>query len=214
MTYGVLWDEVVPTMAGSWPAGGTLLFLWPHLRGHHLRPAWTRRPGDDEDELGAWWNLEDRKVSAALLRPFYAELLAFLSARVGAARFELLEPPGSTRIVQRVRALLGGTAPGLTPPDQLAALVEGAAPAERKAGTITFGTPVSAILHGRRDECCLWLWLETPVVADFERFLAAGAGAPFHRCDMDWSGTGAGSPAPRPPPAPAGPPRLRWLPSL
>jgi hypothetical protein len=203
----VRWDELAPDRAGPWPAGGTVLFLWPHLRGDLRRPAWARGDDDAEDEYTPWWNREDSKVSAALLLPFYADLVAFLTERAGPVRLGLL---GRFRALrdhlerldadQPLGALAGTILGGATTPAELAALVEGAEERARTACTVVFGAPKAAVLHARRDERGLWLWLAPGVRDAFDRFVdGTGAGAAFLRESLDWAMTGAGPPAPRPP---------------
>ena len=206
-TCRVLWDEVPPSQAGSWPAGGTLLFLWPQLSGDRRLPGWAWRSSDPEDEYVPWWNLEDSKLSAALLRPCYSDLVAFLSDHGGPAQFEALPRVTAVReylrrldIGQRGRA--ASVTAGRNPVDDLAALVEGADESGRSACTVIFGFPDVAVLHARRDERCLWLWLAPAVREGFDRFREeAGDGNLFLRCGMDWFMTGNGMPAPGPPEA-------------
>jgi hypothetical protein len=205
----VLWDEVDPGRSRAPPAVGALLFLWPHLRGDLRRPAWSRSADEAEDDNAPWWNLEDSKVSAALLLPFYRDLLAFLAERAGRPRPGLLDrlralrshlrghpttqPPGT------MAGILGGA--GLA--EELAELVEGAEEGDRAARTVAFGARKEAIVHARRAERGLWLWLSPPVRQAFELFAeGAPGGSSLIRRDMDWSATGQGAPAPRPPEAP------------
>jgi hypothetical protein len=207
----VLWDQVEPRPMGPWPTGGTVLFLWPHLRGDLRRPGWARRDDDPEDEYDPWWNREDSKVSAALLRPLCADLVGFLAERAGPARFEFVdraEPgPWSLRRLApggRLRELATAFLTRTSPLDRLVALVEGAAPDDRDACTMSFGARRGAMLYARRNERCLWLWLAPDLRRDFDRFLdQAGGGTRYLRCIMDWSMSGQGLPAPRPPSYPA-----------
>jgi hypothetical protein len=205
LRYSVLWDEVVHGPSGPWPTAGTVLFLWPRLHGDLRRPAWASRPGDPEDENAPWWNGEDSKVSAARLLPFFADLVAFLCERAGPAQFE---SPGRLEAARRLlRRVLAGQRQGVgdgaaRPIEELAALIEGAPGSHRGACTVTFGTPVAAVLHARREERCLWLWLAPALRDGFDRFGAeARGGVRFIRCAMDWSMAGTGLPAPRPPQA-------------
>jgi hypothetical protein len=201
----VLWDEVAPRPPGGWPAGGTLLFLWPQLRGDSRLPAWAVRPDDPEDERTTWWNREDSKLSAALLQPLCAELVAFHSSRAGPVRLE--SQGGLEAARQCLRRLVDGALrlfrSGTARPtrlDGLAALVEGAEGNAQADLTLAFGAPPAAVLHARYDERCLWVWQSDQVREDFDRLLvAAGDGSRFIRSGMDWSRTGKGMPAPRPP---------------
>jgi hypothetical protein len=202
----VVWDELAPGRTDSGPPGGTLLFLWPHLRDDRRHPDWARRPGDD-DEYQPWWNREDARVSAALLRPFYEKLLAFLSARAGPPRFHFLDrfralrrALGHFETDRRLSVLSDAIRARPTPLEELTALVEGAEGNDRSACTVAFGTPDAALLHARHNERCLWLWLAPAVRQDFDRFREEASGSfRFLQTVMDWTQTGAGLPAPRPP---------------
>jgi hypothetical protein len=203
-TYRILWDQVDAGAAGPGADGGTLLFLWPRIRGDRRCPSWARRADDGEDENAPWWNREDGKVSAALLLPFYADLVARLSERAGPARFEFLGRPDAVGqparrfdTGQRLRALSNSFLARSAPLDRLAALVEGAEDGDRAACAVIFGAR-AAVLHARRDERCLWLWLTPGVRVGFD-LLREETGARFLRCEMDWTMTGSGLLAPRPP---------------
>jgi hypothetical protein len=204
----VLWDEVDPGRTGAPPAAGAVLFLWPHLRGDLRRPVWSRSADEAEDENAPWWNLEDSKVSAALVLPFYQDLLAFLAEQAGRPRPGLLDRLRAVRSHLRghptgqrsgaLTAILGGA--GLA--EELAELAEGAEPGERAACTVAFGARKEAIVHARREERGLWLRLSPAVRRAFDRFAeGAPGGSSLVRRDMDWSVTGQGAPAPRPPEA-------------
>ena len=216
----VLWDEIGAGPTGPWPSGGTLLFLWPHLPGDLRRPAWAHREGEAEDEYAPWWNREDSKVSAALLLPFYAELVASLSARAGPARFEFADRFQAARAYfrrfvpgRRQRRLPGAVLARAASIELLTGLVEGVERSDPSTCTVTFGHPGAAILHARRDERCVWLWLTPRVREGFDRFLDGVGGVRFDRRSMDWSETGSRDAGP--PVAPgAGPVNRRRRPTL
>jgi hypothetical protein len=204
--WSVAWDEVAPGRALSRPSSGSLLFLWPRLREDRRRPDWTRRPGE-EDEYQPWWNREDSKVSAALLRPFYEELVASLAEQAGPPRFYFVDRFRAMRRVlghldtdRSLRVLSGFFLARPSPLEELAALVEGAEGNERSACTVTFGNPDRSILHVRHNERCLWLWLAPGQREGFDRLLArVGWNSSFLRTAMDWERSGTGLPAPLPP---------------
>jgi hypothetical protein len=184
-----------------------VLFLWPQARGDLRRPAWSRPEDDDEDEYDPWWNREDNRVSAALLRPHCDDLLAFLAEQAGPPRFEFGERLEALRAYLRrldpghpLRAIASTFLNRPLPLDQLVSLVEGAGEFDRSRCTVRFGAPARAVLHARRNERCLWLWVARDFEAAFERFREeAGPGGRFLHSAMDWARTGDGLLAPRPP---------------
>lgn len=175
--YIVAWDEVPPELTPGWPPGGAVFFIWPTSRGERRWPEWLRRPFDPEDEDAYWWTREDCFVAAAWLRPYYASLMGSLAAKAGPA-------------------WVGVSTDGF----DVAGLVEGANDAIPSELTLRFGSPCRAILHARRDERCIWLWVADELRSRFEDFRESNGGdARYRRWSMDWAGDRTGVPAPRPP---------------